>query len=188
MEQLSAWLERARRGDQAALRELYRGHRPKVVRLVSGFAGLDPDEVQDVVQDTFIRAFRALSKLKDAASFEPWLLSIARNRAVSAARRKAGLVRATMPLGQEEEPIAPPIAAALQREREVAMVRELIAELPSGPEKETVELFYVQGELSASQIAERLGVGKSAVTMRLERFRGKVKRELLRRVLASRME
>ncbi|HET9452097.1 MAG TPA: RNA polymerase subunit sigma, partial [Aggregicoccus sp.] len=49
-------------------------------------------------------------------------------------------------------------------------------------------LFYVEGELSAREIAEQLGLGKSAITMRLERFRARVKRELLGRLLASEME
>ncbi|AKF86584.1 hypothetical protein MFUL124B02_29640 [Myxococcus fulvus 124B02] len=45
-----------------------------------------------------------------------------------------------------------------------------------------------KGSVSAREIAEQMGVGKSAVTMRLERFRGRIKRELLRRVLAGRWE
>jgi RNA polymerase sigma-70 factor (ECF subfamily) len=61
-------------------------------------------------------------------------------------------------------------------------VRRVIAELPEGPEKETVRLFYLEGELTAREIAERLGVGKSAITMRLERFRAKVKRRVLAEV------
>ena len=77
-------------------------------------------------------------------------------------------------------------APALQLELEVDVVRRLIDELPEGPEKDTVRLFYVEGELSAREIAERLGVGKSAVTMRLERFRAKVRRELMLAVLKRR--
>ena len=50
-----------------------------------------------------------------------------------------------------------------------------------------VELFYVEGQLSAREIADKLGVGKSAITMRLERFRARVKRELTLRVLAGKL-
>ena len=42
-------------------------------------------------------------------------------------------------------------------------------------EPETVHVFYVEGTLSAGEIAGRLGVGKSAITMRQERFRARVK-------------
>jgi RNA polymerase sigma-70 factor (ECF subfamily) len=71
---------------------------------------------------------------------------------------------------------------------EVALVRRIVDELPEGPEKETVRLFYVEGELSAREIAARLGVGKSAVTMRLERFRAKVKARILAGVARLRGE
>jgi len=43
-------------------------------------------------------------------------------------------------------------------------------------------LFYLEGTLSAREIAARMGVGKSAVTMRLERFRAKVKAQLSERL------
>jgi RNA polymerase sigma-70 factor (ECF subfamily) len=71
---------------------------------------------------------------------------------------------------------------------ELELVRRLIDDLPEGPEKETVHLFYVEGTLSAREIAERLGVGKSAITMRLERFRTRVKRRLLAEVARLRGE
>jgi RNA polymerase sigma-70 factor (ECF subfamily) len=60
-------------------------------------------------------------------------------------------------------------------------VRDVIEGLREGPEKETVRLFYLEGTLSAREIAQRMGVGKSAVTMRLERFRAKVKKQLIAR-------
>ncbi len=71
---------------------------------------------------------------------------------------------------------------------EVAAVRRIIEGLPDGSEKETVQLFYVEGNLSAREIAARLGVGKSAVTMRLERFRARVKRRLVAEVARLRGE
>lgn len=187
-DELAPLLSRAAQGEQGAFRELYRRFRAPVGRLASAFASLDADEVQDVVQETFVRAFRALPKLKAAAAFEPWLYSIARNRARTLAESKANTQRARVRLAHEVDSDAPAIPPAIRVERESELVRRLIAELPEGVEKQTVELFYVEGQLSAREIAERLGVGKSAITMRLERFRAKVKRELLRRTLAARWE
>src|SRR5207302_3422 len=51
-----------------------------------------------------------------------------------------------------------------------------------GPEKETVRLLYLEGTLSAREIALRMGVGKSAVTMRLERFRARIRAQLAERL------
>ncbi|NTX01365.1 RNA polymerase sigma factor [Myxococcus llanfairpwllgwyngyllgogerychwyrndrobwllllantysiliogogogochensis] len=187
-EGLAEWVRRAASGETSAFSELYRRTRPLVARLMAGFAPLDPDEVEDVIQETFVRAFRALPRLKEAGAFEAWLLSIARNRARTRLERKASVRRLEDDIADPEPETVPALPEALQLERDIEVVRQLISELPEGEEKRTVQLFYIEGELSAREIAEQLGVGKSAVTMRLERFRGRIKRELLRRVLAGRWE
>jgi RNA polymerase sigma-70 factor (ECF subfamily) len=175
---------RALAGDRAAQRLLYDRHRPGVWRVARSFGDFDADDVEDVVQEAFVRAFRSLAKLEQPARFGAWLLTIARNRALSRlARRKARgelveeLTREAEAAGGEEAPLPDPEAGA-----ELEVVRRIIADLPEGPEKETVRLFYIEGQLSAREIADRLGVGKSAITMRLERFRAKVKRRVLAEV------
>ncbi len=187
-EELTQWVRRAARGEESAYGELYQRTRPQVARLTAGFATLDADEVEDVIQETYVRAFKALPRLKEPGAFEAWLLSIARNRARTRLERKSHLRRLEEEAPDAEPEAVPPLPEALQVERDIAVVRQLIAELPEGEEKKTVQLFYLEGELSAREIAEKLGVGKSAVTMRLERFRARIKRELLRRVLAGRWE
>ncbi len=183
-------VERARSGDDRAARELYDRSRPAVYRLARAFADLDPDDVEDVVQESFVRAFGNLGSLQDPARFVPWLLAIARNCALTAlSRRRAG---AELRDGLERE-AEEAVRAAVElpdpgREAELEVVRRVIAELPEGPEKETVRLFYVEGRLSAREIAALQGVGKSAITMRLERFRAKVKRRLLAEVARLRGE
>jgi RNA polymerase sigma-70 factor (ECF subfamily) len=188
MEDLAPLLAQATRGEQTAFRELYRRFRPLLVRLAGGFAALDADEVEDVVQESFVRAFRSLGSLRSAVGFEAWLLAIARNRALSRLEKHRTTRQAQQQLAHAAERQAPALPPSLRVERESQLVRQLIHELPDGAEKQTVTLFYVEGQLSAREIAERLGVGKSTITMRLERFRAKVKRELLRQVLASRWE
>ena len=187
-EELTQWVRRAARGEESAFSELYRRTRPMVARLVGGFAPLDADEVEDVIQETYVRAFKALPRLKEPGAFEAWLLCIARNRARTRLDRKSHTRQLEEEVADPEPEAVPHLPEALQTERDIAVVRQLIAELPEGEEKKTVQLFYIEGELSAREIAEKLGVGKSAVTMRLERFRARVKRELLRRVLAQRWE
>ncbi len=178
----------AKAGDQASCRELYRQSRPYVVRLLAQFSGLDSDDVEDVVQDSFVRAFRSLPRLREPSAFLPWLLSIARNRARSALAASGHKARSEEALLLEVETAAPALPAALKLERDIAVVRTLIEELPAGAERQTVELFYVDGTLSARQIAERLGVTKSAVTMRLDRFRARIKANLLLRLLKTEFE
>ncbi|TMB34735.1 MAG: sigma-70 family RNA polymerase sigma factor [Deltaproteobacteria bacterium] len=119
--------------------------------------------------------------LKDPERFSAWLFTIARNRARSYLTSRATHVRAVEEAMRESrlaEDSVPEVSAQLEREAELRAVREVIDNLREGPEKETVRLFYLDGTLSAREIADRMGVGKSAVTMRLERFRARVRREL----------
>jgi RNA polymerase sigma-70 factor (ECF subfamily) len=186
----AALVARAVAGDRAAFRALYDRHRPAVHRVARAFATLDPDDAEDVVQDAFVRAFGSISKLVQPGRFGPWLLAITRNRVLSRLGRRRAVEKLAEDLSLEAETLAEDRASVPEpgAEAELELVRKIVAELPEGPEKETVRLFYVEGELTARQIAERLGVGKSAITMRLERFRAKVKRRVLAEVARLRGE
>jgi RNA polymerase sigma-70 factor (ECF subfamily) len=180
-------IDAARRGDEAGYRALYQRFRPGVVRLLEAFGSLDFDEREDIVQDTFTRAFKSLESLTTPASFEAWLYAIARNRAKTALARRATEDRTMVEFSSEALDAVPPFPDSLALEVDIAVVRDLISRLPEGPEKQTVSMFYLEGQLSAREIAEKLGVGKSAITMRLERFRARVKRELTLRILAGKV-
>jgi RNA polymerase sigma-70 factor (ECF subfamily) len=186
----AALVARAVAGEAAAFRGLYDRHRPAVHRLARAFASLDPDEADDVVQEAFVRAFGAIAKLSQPGRFGPWLLAIARNRALSRLGRRRAAEKLSEDLTLETEALAEDTVSMPEagKEAELELVRKIVADLPEGPEKETVRLFYLEGELTAREIAERLGVGKSAITMRLERFRARVKRRLLAEVARLRGE
>jgi RNA polymerase sigma-70 factor (ECF subfamily) len=167
-------------GEAPAFRALYEEHRPAVVRLVEAFGGLDADEVADVVQETFARAFSGLPRLREPAQFRAWVLTIARNRCLSFSQSRGGERRALSALAHlPEESEEPPPSLKLAQEEERKMVRELIDSMDEGVEKRTAILFYIEGELSVRQIAERYGETKSAVAMRLERSRSRFKLRLL---------
>lgn len=187
-EALARLLDGVKRGEEAACRQVYLTWRPGVLRLLEGFAQLDSDEREDLVQEIFTRAFRAIGNLKSPETFEGWLYSIARNRGLSALARKGTRREVSERYAQEQNDSAELIPEAVRAELDIEVVRRLIDGLPEGPEKETVRLFYVEGELSAREIAEKMGVGKSAVTMRLERFRARVRRQLMLDVLNRRWE
>ena len=184
-QQLARALKRAATGDEEAYRWLYRAYRPAVVRLCMGFAELSADDVEDVVQEAFVRAFRRVGQLKETLAFEPWLFAIARNRALTALERKRNASKLKESIERQDPEAVELVPEAMKLEEATQVVRDVISELPEGPEKETARQFYVEGGSSAREIAEREGVGKSAVTMRLERFRSRVKRVLLKRLLES---
>lgn len=176
----------AQQGDALAFRELYRRFQPSVARLLLGFGWLDAFDREDVLQESFLRAFRGLSRLRVAAAFEGWLHGIARNRALSLVERKRRHARAVAQLAAGSPTSAPLVPEAVRAEVDGAVVRELIEALPAGAEKETVSRYYLEGELSTRRLAEQSGVGKSAIGMRLDRFRARVRGELLARLERAR--
>src|SRR5437588_9391457 len=83
----------AQRGDRAAFEELVR----RTSRLV--FARLflevgDAHRAEDLLQETLLAAYRSLHELADPAGFRSWLLKIAQNVAIDAARREQRKKRA----------------------------------------------------------------------------------------------
>ena len=89
----TALVLRARDGDRAAFEELVR----RTSRLVFARLYLDTgrvDRADDLLQETFLLAFRSLRWLANPAGFRPWLLAIAHNVLIDDARRQARQKRA----------------------------------------------------------------------------------------------
>jgi RNA polymerase sigma-70 factor (ECF subfamily) len=84
----TALVVRARDGDPAAFEELVR----RTSRLVFARLFLDTGNAhraEDLLQETLLSAFRSLRKLDNPALFRPWLLTIAHNVVIDAARRES---------------------------------------------------------------------------------------------------
>src|SRR5438445_7805553 len=81
---IAAW----QRGDEQAAAELVRRHARAVARFLAG-AGAPEADLDDLVQETFIRAFRAVGKFRGQCQFRTWLLTIGGNVLKDAGRRRA---------------------------------------------------------------------------------------------------
>ena len=88
-------VERARRGDAAAFDELTERHLDAAYGLALALLG-SPDDAEDCVQDSFIRALERLDQCRTPERFRAWLLEIVRNRALNMKRH--GRVRVAVPL------------------------------------------------------------------------------------------
>ena len=73
-------VERARRGETAAFEMLVVKYQRRIERLIARMVR-DPDLVQDVAQETFIRAYRAIAQFRGESAFYTWLYRIAINTA-----------------------------------------------------------------------------------------------------------
>lgn len=76
----SELVARAQRGDRTAFDLLVRKYQHKIVKLVGRYIR-DPDETLDVVQESFIKAYRALANFRGDSAFYTWLYRIATNTA-----------------------------------------------------------------------------------------------------------
>jgi RNA polymerase sigma-70 factor, ECF subfamily len=95
-------VDRARRGDTAAYSELVRRHHRKIFVLVYNMLG-QREDAEDLVQDIFIKAYRALPQFKGDAAFYTWVYRIALNRAINFRKQRAR--RAGSSLDDENEAI-----------------------------------------------------------------------------------
>ncbi len=160
---------RGERDDRAALAALLASHRGRVHRLVYRLLGWG-DGAEDVVQDVFVAALKALPRFRGEADVATWLTAIAVNRCRSAHRRRAVrrklLTMVARRWGREPPP---PEGLAVGRETHRA-VRAAVRSLPRRL-REVVVLRYLE-ETPMERIAEVLGISRSAVGSRLHRARG----------------
>jgi len=169
-------------GARSAQGALYLKYRGDVLRVTSSYSCLDADEAADIVQESFVRAFRALHSLKSSERFSSWIFSIAKNRTRSYLVARDNRRKLAEEAIRDALLTSAPLQGASERlalEADCKIVRNAIESLRAGPEKITIQLFYLEGLLTAREIAQKMNVGKSAVTMRLERFRARVRTQIL---------
>jgi RNA polymerase sigma-70 factor (ECF subfamily) len=164
-----------------AFDELVRRFRPAVRLTVRRFAA-DTETVEDLCQEAFLRAFKALSRLEQPERFAAWLHAIARNLALRERRngtRDQARFSALDHLILEESVAPDPSPAELFEQCEAhRVVREAVEALPL-PYREVIYLHYWEG-MPLSRVASYLGVPLSTAKWRL-----RYARELLRRQLTS---
>ena len=94
-------VRRVREGDSDAYRLLVERYQARVHRLVGRVLGPDHGDVDDVVQEVFVKAFFSLGKFREDAMFSTWITRIAINRARDELKRQAGRVSLDAEPGEE---------------------------------------------------------------------------------------
>ena len=162
----STLVRRAATGEAEAWEPLVRTHQQAVFRLCYLLLG-DPDEAEDVAQETFLRAWNYLRRFDPERPLRPWLLSIASNLA-SNRRRSAGRYVAALMRAFRNEPLAPPsIEDRSARQMEASELWRAVQHL-SLPDQQIVYLRYFL-ELSVAETAQALDVAEGTVKSRLSR-------------------
>lgn len=166
-------ISRCQRGDLDAFGQIYERYERVVYRYAYHMLG-DPDDADDVKQDTFVKAYRTLPGFRGDCSLLTWLLKVAgnlcRDRHKTRTRRgETALlpeIVADLPDGSD---LGADPAALLERKDLHQTLYRVLAGLPEG-QKELIILRDVQG-LSYQEIAEVLGCSVASVKLRLFRAR-----------------
>lgn len=177
---------RAAAGDRAAFEALVEATHATVYRVALRTVGHAAD-AEDVVQETFIRAYGSLGSLKDAGAVMGWLCSVARNVATDKARSRGRRVVVSLDSTRDEDaaPLlaaladdAPHAEAQLSSAQAKALLQDALAEL-----KETHRVILTLRELdglSYEEISVALGLAMGTVESRLHRAREALARQLKR--------
>lgn len=161
--------------DVSAFEELYDRHSRIVYALVLRILQ-QASTAEEVVQDIFLQLWRNAAQYDGSRGpFVPWLLTLARNRALDQLRLKSERQRRCEDQTEELPPVTtvPDFEGSLDEKRRARRVRELMASL-NPQQKRAIELAYFEG-LSHSEIAnalkEPLGTVKSWIRNGLLRLR-----------------
>ena len=165
-----ALVRRAQSGDRTAFEDLIRAHARLVWASVYGW-GRDPAWTEDLVQDTFLRAWEAIRELKEPGAFRGWLLTIARRLAW----RQAELAGRTDLMSQVPE-TATPVPEAADPEEAREEVQKALARLPERY-RVPVTLHFLNG-LEYGAIGKLTGLANGSLRGLVSRGVAKLRAEL----------
>ena len=166
---------RAANGDHAAFAILMRRYKARLYQLIRRHVG-DPDEAYDVLQESFVSAWRALVRFDRQRPFYAWLARIALNKCRDRGRRLLirRLFREAVPLdaaGGIPDPSPTPDTIAGDREA-LGRLADGMARLPAKL-KEPLILTALDG-LTQAEAADVLGVSVKTIETRVYRARQKL--------------
>lgn len=174
-DELKDLIAQAKQGDRAAFDELVKATYQRVHGLALRLTGNEHD-ADDVVQDTYVRAFRSLRKFRGDARFSTWLHRITANSASTFMGRRQRHSRhddidAVIDLADHREANDPEFA--LQNGAVGQRLRRALDNLPERL-RNVVVLRDVHG-MSHREIAEELEISEAAAKVRLHRARARLR-------------
>lgn len=177
-----AAVAQARAGNTDAFRVLVERHSQSVFRLAFRMTGNEQD-AEDLVQETFLRAYRQLGKFDGRASFGTWLYRIAANRSLDLIRLHKRRQEQQTPVDEEGREIADAVAADAPTPDRLAFsgeVRGLLApalKLLSPMERTAFVLRHYEG-MCIEEIGRAMGVHSGAAKHSVFRAVQKLRRTL----------
>ena len=154
-------------GDDAAYRECYQLHAPKLMRLLTGILR-NKARAEEVLQETFVAAFRSIAGFRGEVSVSTWLARIATNRAYNVIRDESRAKRTAPPMDDG------PMSAFEPQVEGRDLARKVMAILDQmDPAKKLALLLQAQG-YTVAEIAAIGGEPRGTILARLSRSRAEL--------------
>jgi RNA polymerase sigma-70 factor (ECF subfamily) len=173
-EELLAGIRESPEGDLRLFEELVRRHQAKVLTNCRYLSGSAPD-AEDFAQEVFVKVFFGLAGFEGRSSFETWVQRVKSNHCLNyLKKRRLQTVGMDAPGVDEASSVPPRAERNLEREATKARVGEVLLRL-----SETLRVPLVLRDMdgwSYEEIAGELGIGLSAVKMRIKRGREEFRR------------
>jgi RNA polymerase sigma-70 factor (ECF subfamily) len=169
-------LDRIREGDRTAFDELVRLHRQAVYRTARRILRTH-EEADEVTQESFVKAWRALPGFRGEARISTWLIRIA----IHAARSPSSHRGRAVALGEASLVPDPGegAEAAWERRSDRGRVRKAVRSLP--PRQREVVALKVFSEMTYEDVASAMGLTVGAVKAHLHQAIGNLRRRLAQR-------
>lgn len=181
-------VEHVRAGQAALFEVLMRRHNQRIYRVARAILGNDT-EAEDVMQETYVRAYLHLDQFANRARFTTWLTKIAVHEALARAR-KSGRMESldsedTPEFGMRHEPMSntPTPEEKLFGKQMRALLEAAIDNLPQA--YRSIFVMREIEEMSTVETAESLGVTEEVVKTRLHRARAMLQTDLYARAGAT---
>ena len=169
---------RARSGDSQAFNQIVQACRKPILGTIRRLIG-NPDDVEDVAQEVFVRVYYSLDQLRTDEGFEPWLYRLTVNAAYDYLRRKRRRHESRMSdLGEEQVTLAEAAegtkksADSVRKTKARELVESLLATV-SEQDRILLLLKEVEG-LSLKELEKIYKVKENALKVRLFRARQRV--------------
>lgn len=182
----STLIQRCQAGDMKAAEALFRRYHAPVHQLISRMLNGAP-EAEDLVQEVFLKAFRAIGGFKGRSSFKTWIFQIATNTCLNhLAKAERRYVHDSLeaPLGGEGDfTLGDRLASSSPEPDEAAMAAEVYQRVEQAvaklsPEFRAVLVLRDIQDLSYEEVSEALGLNLGTVKSRLARARKQVQQWL----------
>lgn len=173
-DQLLIRIREAGEGDLRPFEELVRRYQGKVTtncRFLSG----SPDDAEDLAQEVFMKVYFGIAGFEGRSSFNTWVQRIKSNHCINFVKKKRlATVDLDSPGVEKASGVPPEVERELEREATKARVGQVLLQL-----SETLRIPLVLRDMDGmayDEIAEELGIGLSAVKMRIKRGREEFRR------------